>query len=141
MIAPTWICRCRIDFDAFHKRISDDWDFEKPLSIQWQEGITASMGQKSLFQVWVRCITAHMNKKKGNDYDEATVKTYLKRRFGIRIESKDLETGEPMTALKSTTRYKKGEMTALMNEVEDFAAHIGCTLPYWGEYLETRKAI
>lgn len=98
-------------------------------------------GRNRFFQVWVRCITAHMNKKKGNDYDEETVKTYLKRRFGIRIESKDLETGEPMTALKSTTRYKKGEMTALMNEVEDFCAHIGCTLPYWGEYLETRRAV
>lgn len=135
-----WTCRTREQFDAFVSHVVELWDFEKPLLIKWSVGEKRSLGQNALIHVWIRHITLHMNKLPENDYDEETVKTYIKRRFGIRIESKDLLTGEPMPALKSFSRYEKGEMTALMNKVEEFAAHIGCTLPMWGEYEQLREA-
>jgi len=140
MSEQQWTCRTREQFDAFVSHVVELWDFEKPLLIKWSVGEKRSLGQNALIHVWIRHITLHMNKLPENDYDEETVKTYIKRRFGIRIESKDLLTGEPMPALKSFSRYEKGEMTALMNKVEEFAAHIGCTLPMWGEYEQLREA-
>lgn len=133
-----WLCRNAEQFDLFCNHICNNWDWSRPLSIQWQEGARKSAGQNALIHVWFRVITAHMNKLPGNDYDEETVKTYCKRRWGTRIESRDLITGEPMPALKSLSRYEKGEMTALMNSVAEFAASIGCTLPVWGEYERLR---
>jgi len=91
-----------------------------------------------LVHVWIREITKHMNMLPNNDYDEETVKTYLKRRLGTVIDSKDLVTGLPMPALKSYTRYEKGEMTEHMNKIAEFAASIGCTLSIWGEYESLR---
>lgn len=140
MTEQHWTCRNRAQFDAFVAGVVESWDFAKPLLIKWSAGEKKSLGQNALIHVWIRHITLHMNKLPENDYDEETVKTYIKRRFGIRIESKDLLTGEPMPALKSFSRYEKGEMTALMNKVEEFAAHIGCTLPMWGEYEQLREA-
>lgn len=135
-----WPCRCERQFDAFVHHIKTTWDWEVPLAIQWSDGEKKSMGQNALVHVWIRYITLHMNKTAGNDYDEETVKTYLKRKFGIRIESKDLITGESMPALKSYSKYSKGEMTAHMNQIAEFCAHIGCTLPVWGEYEQLRAA-
>jgi len=140
MSEQQWPCRHENQFDLFVNHIKQNWDWSKVLSIKWSVGEKKSLGQNALIHVWIRHITLHMNKLPENDYDEETVKTYIKRRFGIRIESKDLLTGEPMPALKSFSRYEKGEMTALMNKVEEFAACIGCTLPMYGEYLELRGA-
>lgn len=140
MSEQQWPCRAESQFDLFVNHIKQNWDWSKALSIKWSVGEKKSLGQNALIHVWIRHITLHMNKLPDNDYDEETVKTYIKRRFGIRIESKDLLTGEPMPALKSFSRYEKGEMTALMNKVEEFAAHIGCTLPIWGEYQDLRGA-
>ena len=135
-----WTCRTREQFDAFVSHVVELWDFEKPLLIKWSVGEKKSLGQNALIHVWIRHITLHMNKLPGNDYDEETVKTYLKRKYGVRIESKDLITGEPMPELKSYSRYDKGEMTHHMNLVAEFAARIGCTLPIWGEYENLRGA-
>ena len=44
---------------------------------------------------------------------------------------------EPMDQL---TRYEKGEMTAHMNLIAEFAAHIGCTLSTCDEYETLRMA-
>lgn len=140
MSGEGWVCRSVTQLDAFYAHMAKNWDWSKPLSIQWSDGIKKSMGQLALIHVWIRAITLHMNKLPGNDYDEETVKTYLKRRFGVRIESKDLVTGEPMPALKSYARYEKGEMTQHMNQVAAFAADIGCTLPVYGEYDELMHA-
>lgn len=140
MSGEAWLCRTEKQLDLFVQHIRQTWDWSKPLSIKWQSGAQKSMGQNALAHVWFRAITAHMNKLPGNDYDEETVKTYLKRKYGLRIESRDLLTGEPMPALKSLARYDKGEMVVFMNNVAAFAAAIGCTLPIWGEYEELRSA-
>lgn len=140
MSGEGWICRNDKQFKMFCDHILKTWDWSKPLSIQWQDGITKSLGQLALIHVWIRVITAHMNKLPGNDYDEETVKTYLKRKFGVQIVSRDLLTGEPMPALKSYSKYLKGEMTLHMNRVSEFSADIGCLLPVWGEYEQTRNS-
>lgn len=98
------------------------------------------MGQIALVHVWFRALTAHMNKLPGADYDEETVKTYCKRKWGTRIDFIDPITGEIQPALKSLARYDKGEMTAFMNHVAEFAATIGCTLPVYGDYESLRYA-
>lgn len=139
-MSESWICRNSQQFDMFVAHIRETWDWSDPLSIKWSKGIQKSLGQNALIHVWFRVICQHMNKLPGNDYDEDTIKTYLKRKYGIRITSKDPETGDPMPALKSLSRYEKGEMTALMNDVSEFAARIGCTLPIWGEYDDLRRS-
>jgi len=136
-----WTCRTREQFNAFVSHVVELWDFEKPLLIKWSVGEKRSLGQNALFHVWIRHLTLHMNKKTPQiNYDEDAVKTYIKRRWGIRTVFVDPITGEEMPSLKSTGKYEKGEMTALMNKTEEFAACIGCTLPMYGEYLELRGA-
>lgn len=137
-MAESWVCRDAQQLELFCAHIKKTWDWSKPLSIDWHAGQKKSMGQNALAHVWIRAIASHMNKLPGNDYDDETVKTYIKRRFGTRIESRDLVTGEPMPALKSYARYEKGEMTEHLNRVAAFAAEIGCTLPIWGEYETLR---
>lgn len=97
------------------------------------------MGQLALVHVWIRHITLHMNKLPGNDYEDEAIKTYLKRRFGTKTTFREPLTGELMPALKSYSRYEKGEMTHHMNQVAAFAAEIGCNLPVWGEYEELAR--
>ena len=140
MSGEWWICRNLGQFDGFCAHIKQSWDWDKPLSIKWSSGVTKSLGQNALAHVWFRVIAQHMNKLPGNDYDEETIKTYCKRKWGVRITTKDPESGDPMQALKSLSRYEKGEMTALMNDVSEFAARIGCTLPIWGEYEEAMRS-
>jgi len=139
-MSEAWICRDVGQLAMFAEHFRNTWDWTKPLSITWSSGAKKSMRQNALVHVWIREITKHMNKLPGNDYLESTIKTYLKRKYGIRIESKDPLTGEPMPALKSYGDYEKGEMTAHMNLVSEFAAHIGCTLSVWGEYETLRMA-
>jgi len=139
-MAEAWVCRDEQQLVFCFEHLRKYWDWSKPISIEWHDGVKKSLGQLALIHVWIRLITQHMNKLPGNDYDEETVKTYLKRRFGTRIESRDLVTGEPMPALKSYARYDRGEMARHMDEVAAFAASIGCTLPVWGEYEQTRNA-
>ena len=140
MSAEGWVCRNETQLLFCFEHLRKHWDWSKPISIEWHDGVKKSLGQLALVHVWIRLITQHMNKLPGNDYDEETVKTYLKRRFGVRIMSKDLVTGEPMPSLKSYANYEKGEMTQHMNAVSAFAAEIGCTLPVWGEYEDLRGA-
>lgn len=140
MAGEGWVCRDVNQLRLCFKHLADNWDWQKPLSIEWHDGVRKSLGQNALVHVWIRLITQHMNKLPGNDYDEETVKTYLKRRFGTRIESRDLVTGDPMPALKSYSRYDKGEMTAHMNQIAAFAAEIGCTLPVYGDYESLRHS-
>lgn len=135
-----WTCRTRAQFDSFVSNVVDLWHFENPLLIKWSAGEKRSLGQNALFHVWIRHLTLHMNKTTEYEYDEDAVKTYIKRRWGIRTVFVDPITGEEMPSLKSTGKYDKGEMTALMNKVEEFAACIGCTLPVWGEYLDLMEA-
>ena len=140
MSGQGWVCRDEHQLTMCFDHLRKNWDWKKQLSIEWHDGIKKSMGQLALVHVWIRLITQHMNKLQGNDYDDETVKTYLKRRFGTRIESKDLVTGEPMPALKSYARYEKGEMAQHMNQIAVFASEIGCTLPVYGEYETLRHA-
>jgi len=107
-MAEAWVCRDEQQLVFCFEHLRKYWDWSKPISIEWHDGVKKSLGQLALIHVWIRLITQHMNKLPGNDYDEETVKTYLKRRFGTRIESRDLVTGEPMAALKSYARYDRG---------------------------------
>lgn len=136
MSGDGWLCRNKTQFDMFVRHIAETWDWKDSLSIKWTSGAQKSMGQLALVHVWIRHITLHMNKLPGNDYEEEAVKTYLKRRFGVKSTFKDPMTGELMPALKSYSRYEKGEMTHHMNLVSAFASEIGCSLPVWGEYNE-----
>lgn len=80
-----------------------------------------------------------MNQLPGNNYDEETVKVYLKMKFGTRVEFIDPATGEIEQVLKSYSRYEKGEMHHHMNQVEEYAACIGCLLTIHGEYEELKR--
>lgn len=136
MSGEAWTCKDEKQLLFCFEHLRKYWDWSSPISIKWSKGAQKSMGQNALVHVWIREITKHMNKLPGNNYDEDTVKTYLKRKYGVRFESKDLLTGESMTILKSYERYEKGEMTVHMNLIAEFAACINCTLPVWGEYQE-----
>lgn len=140
MTGEAWVCKTDKQLDLFVRHVRETWDWSRPLSIKWSAGHARGMGQNALLHAWVREIARHLNRLPGNDHDEETVKTYLKRRFGRVASFPDPVTGEPMPYLISTAKYEKGEMTAFMNSVHAFAADIGCTLSIWGEYDDLRHA-
>lgn len=142
MSGESWICRNRQQFDMFVAHIAGHWDWTVPLSISWTSGVKKSMGQNALVHVWFREIARHLNKLPGRDgmYTEDDMKDYCKKRWGIRKDFIDPMTGEEMQKLKSLGDYLKGEMTAFMNCVSEFAASIGCTLPVWGEFESLRAS-
>jgi len=135
-----WICKDAGQFDRFCAHITRNWDWSKPLSIEWQEGVKRSMGQSALVHVWIRALTDYVNGRvKGTDCDEETMKTSLKREFGIRVNITDPITGKDTVVLKSIRKYSKGELYEFMQKVDAYASSIGCLLPVYGEYDQLRK--
>jgi hypothetical protein len=139
MSGEQWVCRTPEMLDAFVKQIKSTWDWSKPLALKWSAGVPKSMGQLALCHVWIRSLTDYVNARTKSDHDEDTMKTCLKRQFGIRIEIVNPITGKTEPALKSLSRYEKGEMFGFMQKLDQYAASIGCVFPYWGEYETLRK--
>ena len=140
-VSESWICKDPQAFSRFVDHIVKNWDYSKALSVQWSAGVKRSMGQLSLCHVWIRAMTDYINGRvKGTDCDEETMKTSLKREFGIRITICDPITGKDTVVLKSLGRYEKGEMLEFMQRIDAYAAGIGCLLPVYGEYETLRAA-
>lgn len=140
MTDATWFCRNKTDLREFFDWMLVHWDEEKPLTLSWKLGFTRSLGQNALFHRWVHRITAQINKNgKAGIHNDATIKTYLKRKYGIVENAIDPVTGEEYPYLKSTADYLVGEMYQFMNHVFEFGVSIGCTLEVVGEYEKLKN--
>lgn len=140
MSGEGWICRNPAMLDAFVAHIKSTWNWDKPLSIAWKAGVMRSNGQLALCHIWIRTITDYLNARTGGDYDEETMKTYLKREYGVRISRVNPINGKTEATLKSLGKYEKGELHEFMTRVDVYASGIGCIFPVWGEYEELKRA-
>jgi hypothetical protein len=129
MSAESWVCRDESQLKMCFEHLRKYWDWSNSIAIKWQNGAIKSDDQRALCHIWIREIQRHMNKTPGNAFTEEEVKTWLKRKYGIIEMGKDLVSGEKMPYLKSTEKYLKGEMYHFMQQLDVFAANIGCILP------------
>lgn len=141
MTDAVWFCSDKRDFLEFCDWMCGHWDEKKPLTISWKIGFGRSIGQNNLFHRWVRRITAQINKNgTAGIHNEATVKTYLKRKYGIIEQAIDPVSGEEYPYLVSTSDYTVSDMYHFMNAVFEFGVSIGCTLEVVGEYEQLKNS-
>jgi hypothetical protein len=141
MSAESWVCKEEGQLKMCFEHLKKVWDWSQPIAIKWQSGSLKSDDQMSLCHIWMREIQQHMNNTPGNAFTEEEVKTWLKRKYGVILMGKDLETGKDVPYLKSTRDYLKGEMWHFMSQIDVFAAERGCILsPGFGGYWYERQA-
>ncbi|MBI6550713.1 YbcN family protein [Xenorhabdus lircayensis] len=105
---------------------------------------TRSSSQNATAHMWFGEIS-HFLKSKGANYSPEMVKDMLKHTFlGYevidRIDARTQEI-EHVRTLKHTSRLDTGEMFRFMEQVEQWAAEIGCfvTVPDDSEYMRLKK--
>lgn len=121
-----------------------NWNWEKPLRIDWKEYKDArSLDQNAFWQIVSREIAKKLCDTAGEDYDSEAhewCKGILKRRHGLvrtrwnPIEQKDLP------YLVSTKDYEKGELHDLISRCLEYAAEIGLIIEIRGEYKDLRES-
>lgn len=111
----------RYAFDAYAKKHGDG-EYEMELTPKG-EGKTRRQ-LRYIYGVIIPAISEHLG------YSKDDIKQYIKRRFGVVFEYVDIDTGEVKTEPKSFADYRKGEMTALLDETILWASEIGVHVPH-----------
>lgn len=101
-----------------------------------------SLGQNSLFHVWMGDIAKTLSMRSQEDFDSDWVKTQLKRRFGLTGTRQGLFSGKDEPYLISTADYEDYQMSDLLMKVQVWAADIQITLDVKNckMYMEYREA-
>lgn len=135
-----WRCKNISQVKDFCRYIESEWDFSKPLRIDWKEyKPERSLDQNALFHVWCRQMAKFFTDNSEHDYPEEWVKTRMKRKFGIIDSLPDPQSGELIPSLRSTKGYTQGEMFHFMQAIDAYAAEMGIILTVQGEYEELKN--
>ncbi|OTA16529.1 hypothetical protein Xbed_03456 [Xenorhabdus beddingii] len=105
---------------------------------------TRSLSQNATAHMWFGEISRYL-KSKGGNYSPADVKDMLKHTFlGYevigRIDARTQEV-EHVRTLRQTAKLDTGEMFRFMEQIEQWAAGIGCfvTIPEDSEYMRLKR--
>jgi len=105
------------------------WDESFPLEVSCKKwNPQRSLGQNSLFHVWMEDIAKALSRRSQETFDEDWVKTQVKRRYGLTGTRKGLFSGKDEPYLISTADYEDWQMSDLLMKTQVWAADIQITL-------------
>ena len=104
-----WVINSDEKLNNVIARIQKEWEDKKWLQIQIKDGKAATKQQRDWMYPVFRVIAKNLTERSGEVYKVEWVKTYLKRKFGLKSTKADPETGEPVPYLVSTEDYSRGE--------------------------------
>lgn len=126
---------------SLHSHLRDTWDWSKPVCLKVEEYQNPrSLDQNALFHVWIREVTAHF-KPEAPNLTEEDWKNFFKHHY---LGTETLRAGKITyeNQLRQTSKLKKGEMYAFMEQVNQWCLERGVQLmvPDDSEFMRIRRS-
>lgn len=152
MSGQSWTVNSDASLEACKKWLSDLYAEHKYLTVAKPRlGKDRSLTQNNLFHAWITEMVAWSERKDSRDVDDSeklSMKKHVKKKFlqsypecysWVVIEYKDRETKQVKKDLRSSAKYKTGEMFMMLTFMQDWCAMAGLHLESKGEFAKKQR--